>query len=136
MGAAAGSEAIWRSLGIVVVTTFVFWLAHVYAHALAASLDRTDEFSLGEVRRIARHEWPLLQAAAIPSLCLAVGGLGLVARATAYWLAIAYGVAALVFWGLVFARQIGLSRTATLAVVLVNAAFGLSVVALKVFVDH
>ena len=78
VAAADASEAIWRSLGIVVVTTVVFWLAHVYAHAIASSVDRSAAFSLAEVRRIARHEWPLLQAAALPSLCLVAGGLGLV----------------------------------------------------------
>lgn len=136
VAAADANEAIWRSLAIVVVTTSVFWLAHVYANALAASLDRTDEFSLAEVRRIARHEWPLLQAAVVPSLCLAAGGLGLVERTTAYWLAIGLGAAALVSWGLLFARQTGLSRTATLLVVFVNASFALCVVSLKVLVDH
>ncbi len=136
VAAADANEAIWRSVGIVVITAFVFWLAHVYAHALAASLDRTDQFSFAEVRRIARHERPLLQAAAVPSLCLVAGAVGLVETATAYWLAIGFGVTALVFWGLVFARQTGLSRSATVAVVLVNATFGLAVVGLKVFVDH
>lgn len=136
VAAADTNDAIWRSFGIVVVTTFVFWLAHVYAHALASSLDRTDEFSLGEVRRIARHEWPLLQAAVVPSLCLAAGAVGLLERPSAYWLAIGYGVVALLWWGLLFARRTRLSRAATFAVVLVNAAFGLSVVALKMFVDH
>lgn len=136
VAAADASEAIWRSLGIVVVTTVVFWLAHVYAHAIASSVDRSAAFSLAEVRRIARHEWPLLQAAALPSLCLAAGGLGLVELTSAYWLAIGVGVAALTWWGLLFARQTGLSRTATFVVVLVNAAFGVCIVALKVFVDH
>jgi hypothetical protein len=136
VAAAAGTSVIWRSLGIVLVTTFVFWLAHVYANALAAGLDRTDEFSLAEVGRIARHEWPLLQAAVVPSLCLAAGGLGLVEDATAYWLAIGFGAAALVSWGLFFARQTGLSRTATLIVVFLNASFALCVVSLKILVDH
>ena len=35
IAAADGSTEIWRSLGIVEVTVIVFWLAHVYAHALA-----------------------------------------------------------------------------------------------------
>ena len=136
VAAADANDAIWRSLAIVVVTTFVFWLAHVYAHALAAGVDHGEELSFGEVRRIARHEWPLLQAAALPSLALLAGALGLIERKTAYWLAIGIGVAALVTWGLVFSRQAGLSRPATCAVVLVNASFGLCVVALKAFVNH
>jgi hypothetical protein len=136
VAAADVSEAIWRSLAMLLVTTFVFWLAHVYAHALAVSLDGSARVSLAEVRRIARHEWPLLQAAAIPGLCLVAGGVGLVERETAYWLAVAFGAAALVWWGLLFSRATGLSRSATVGVVVVNASFGLAIVGLKVFVDH
>jgi multisubunit Na+/H+ antiporter MnhG subunit len=136
VAAANVDEAIWRSLAIVLVTTFVFWLAHVYAHALAASLDDSDRLSGRRVRRIARHEWPILQAAAVPALCLVAGGVGLLEHDTAYWLAVAFGAVALVWWGLLFSRKTGLSRAATVGVVVVNAAFGLAIVCLKVFVDH
>ena len=136
VAAADGSEAIWRSLGIVEVTVLVFWLAHVYAGALAASLDGKEPLSRREIRRIAGREWPLLQAAVVPSLALIAGGLGLIASRTAYWLAIGFGVAALVWWGLLFARKEGLSRRVTCVVVLVNASFGLCIVALKEFVGH
>ena len=42
VAAADGSDAIWHSLGIVEVTVLVFWLAHVYAHALAWRLDSNE----------------------------------------------------------------------------------------------
>lgn len=136
VAAADGSDAIWRSLGIVEVTVIVFWLAHVYAGALALSLDTDEPFSRRELRRIARREWPLLQAALVPSLALIAGGLGLISSRAAYLIAIGFGVVALIWWGLLFARKAGLSRSATCAVVLVNAAFGLCIVALKEFVGH
>lgn len=136
VAAADANDAIWRSLAIVVVTTFVFWLAHVYAHALAAGVDHGEELTFSEVRQIARHEWPLLQASALPAIALLAGAVGLIERKTAYWLAIGIGVAALVTWGLVFSRRARLSRTVTCAVVLVNASFGLCVVVLKAFVNH
>jgi hypothetical protein len=129
-------ENIWRSLALVLVTTSVFWLAHVYAHALAASLDARRSISLGVLRRVAVHEWPLLQAAVVPGLVLAAGGLGLLGTMTAYRLSVAYGVAALVWWGFVFARKERLSTHATVAVVLVNASFGLFIVAMKELVGH
>lgn len=136
IAAADANDAIWRSLAIVVVTTFVFWLAHAYAHALAAGVDHGERLTYGEVRQIARRELPLLQASAVPALALLAGAVGLLERETAYWLAIGIGVVALIWWGLLFSRQVGLSRTATVAVVLVNASFGLCVVALKAFVNH
>jgi hypothetical protein len=129
-------DLIWRSEAILVVTTLVFWLAHVYANALASSLDERTKFSGGAIRRAATHEWPLLQAGVVPSLALAAGGIGLVATRTAYWIAIGFGVVMLVWWGLVIARKERLGRAATWAVVLVNASFGLCVVALKEFVSH
>lgn len=136
VAAADGADAIWRSLGIVEVTVLVFWLAHVYAGALAWSLDSNEPFSRRQVRRLAGREWPLLQAAVIPSLVLIAGGIGIIATRTAYWIAIGFGVAALVWWGLLFARKEGLGRGATYTVVLVNASFGLCIVALKEFVGH
>ena len=136
VAAADGSVAIWQSLGLVEVTVVVFWLAHVYAHTLAWSLDRNEQLSRQGVRRIAGREWPLLQAAVVPSLVLLAGGLGLLAPRTAYALAIGFGVVMLVWWGLLFARKEGLARGMTCAVVLVNASFGLCIVALKEFVNH
>ena len=136
IAAADTSATIWRSLGIVEVTMIVFWLAHVYAGALAWSIDGNETFSRREVRRVAGREWPLLQAAIVPSVALLVGGIGLIETQLAYWLAIGYGVAALIWWGLLFARKERLGRGATIAVVLVNASFGLVIVVLKEFVSH
>lgn len=130
------STEIWRSVGILEVTVVVFWLAHVYAHMLATSLEGSTTISRRDFRRVALHEWPLLQAAVVPTIVLLAGALGLIGTLTAYWLAIGYGVAALVWWGLLFARKEGLGRRATVAVVLVNAAFGLCIVVLKEFVNH
>ena len=45
IAAADASHTIWRSLGIVEITMIVFWLAHVYAGALARSLDSDETFS-------------------------------------------------------------------------------------------
>jgi len=136
VAAADSSDAIWQSLGIVEVTVIVFWLAHVYAHALAWSLDSNERFSRRGLRPIARKEWPLLQAAVVPSLALLAGGFGLIATNTAYWIAIGYGVVMLVSWGLIVARQERLSFVATCAVVTANAFFGLVIVLLKEFVNH
>ena len=136
IAAADSSTAIWQSLGIVEVTVVVFWLAHVYAHALAWSLDSNEQFSRRGLRPIARNEWPLLQAAIFPSLALLAGGLGLIGTQAAYRIAIGYGVLMLVLWGLIFARRERLSGWATSAVVLANAFFGLAIVLLKEFVNH
>ncbi len=136
IAAADGSTEIWRSLGIVEVTVIVFWLAHVYAHALAWRLDSNQGFSRESLGRIGAAEWPLLQAAVVPSIALVAGGIGLISARAAYLIAIGYGVAALIWWGFVFARKERMSVLATTAVVAINASFGLCIVLLKEFVSH
>jgi len=136
IAAADFHENLWRTLALLLVTGAVFWLAHVYAHALALSIDERETFSRSEIRRVAAREWPLLQAAVVPSLILFIGAVGLLGTMTTYRLAIGYGAAALIWWGFVFARKEHLSRTATVAVVVVNAAFGIFIVLLKELVSH
>jgi hypothetical protein len=136
IAAADFHENLWRTLALLLVTSAVFWLAHVYAHALALSIDESETFSRAEVRRVAGREWPLLQAAVVPSLILLIGAVGLVGTMAAYRLAVGYGAAALVWWGFVFARKESLSGKATIVVVIVNAAFGIFIVVLKELVQH
>jgi len=136
VAAADGSVEIWRSLGIVEVTVIVFWLAHVYANALAWRLDSNEGFSRANLGRIAAGEWPLLQAAIVPSIALLAGALGLISARAAYWIAIGFGVVALISWGFIFARKERMSVLATTAVVVINASFGLCIVLLKEFVSH
>jgi len=136
IAAADFREDLWHSLLLLLVTSAVFWLAHVYAHALALSLDEQDRFSRAEVRRVAGREWPLLQASFVPSIILLIGALGLLGTKLTYRLAIGYGAAALIWWGFIFARKERLSRKATALVVVVNAAFGIFIVLLKELVQH
>ncbi|MSO95613.1 MAG: hypothetical protein EXQ81_07450 [Thermoleophilia bacterium] len=130
------SLTIWRSLSIVTVTIGVFWLAHVYAGLLAWSIESDEPISYRQVRQFAFREWPLLQAVVVPALALVAGGIGLIEYRTAYAIAIGYGAASLIWWGLLYARNEHLGRRATLVVVLVNALFGLGIVVLKWFVGH
>ena len=55
----AGSRAFpddaWHIAGVVVVTSVVFWLAHVYAHGLEHSVAHDEHLSLSELGRIARR---------------------------------------------------------------------------------
>jgi hypothetical protein len=57
-------------------TMLVFWLAHVYADAVAQRLEREDPLTWREVWNIAKYEWPGLQAAvpALVALSLSLGG--------------------------------------------------------------
>ena len=115
----------------------VFWLAHVYAHALAWRLDSNEGFSRASLRPDrARASGRSCRPRSSPRSRSSPVGIGLISARAAYWIAIGYGVAALIWWGLLFARKERMSVLATTAVVLVNASFGLCIVLLKEFVSH
>jgi hypothetical protein len=121
---------------LVAVTGAVFWLAHVYAHALAESLQRDERLTLAELRTIARHELAIEEAAVFPIVGLLLGTLGVFSDNTAYWLAFLFGMIVLVGQGFRFARIEHLGALRTLAIVSANAALGLILVGLKLFVSH
>jgi hypothetical protein len=118
----------------VAVTSLVFWLAHVYAEGMARQLDRSRPLRRAEIRDVAAHEWPIVQAAAPVLVALGLGWAGAVSRDVSVDLAIGVGVAALAGWGFLIARRSGMSPLGTLGAVALNAAFGLAIVVLKVAV--
>ena len=63
---------------LVVVTSVVFWLAHVYAHGLAHSVIHDEHLSLAELRGIARREGSIVGAAVPPLAALLLGAVGAV----------------------------------------------------------
>jgi hypothetical protein len=80
------------------VTMLVFWLAHVYADAVAQRLEREDSLTWREVWSIAKYEWPGLQAAVPALVAVGLGWAGALSTLTAVRLAIALGVVALLAW--------------------------------------
>ena len=121
---------------LVLATTVVFWLAHVYADALADSIHRGEHLTRRELMQIARRESSIIEAAVAPVLLLALGSLGLLSVRTAAWLAFLAGLIVLVTEGFAFARAEKLGALATLVIVAANLTIGLSLVALKLWVTH
>jgi hypothetical protein len=70
----AGSRAYPDDAGriavLVVVTSTVFWLAHVYAHGVADSIGREEHISLPDLRRMARREGAIVEATLPPVVAL------------------------------------------------------------------
>jgi hypothetical protein len=133
-GAKAYPDDTTRIAVLIAVTTTVFWLAHAYAHTLAHSARTNAHLTVSEVRRIGRHEAPLVQAG-VPSIAvLLLGSLDVLEADTAIWLAIVFGLVVLAVQGFVFARVERLGPAGTVAVVAVNLGLGLLLVALKLLV--
>jgi hypothetical protein len=135
---AAGDEelGLWRIATIVASTIVIYWLAHVYAATLGATIRTNERISVAAVRRVAANEWPLLQAAALPLLAIVLGALDVLARETALWIAVLIPIASLFAWGVVYARRERMSRLGTIAVASVTAFFGVVVVILKGLLYH
>ena len=126
----------WKLAGIVASTAVVFWIAHLYAHALSESITLTRRITFDELAHIARREAGLLFAAAAPIAALVVGATTVVRETTAVWLALAIGLVTLAVEGLRYARLESLGRAGTVAAIVANVSLGLLVVALKVALAH
>jgi len=129
-GISSGQLLFW-----VVVTMLVFWLAHVYAEGVARRLERDRDLAAADVGELLADELPELYAMLPALAALALGWIGVLSRTAAVDLAIGIGVATLAATGFVIARRSRMSPSATAASVAINGAFGLAIVALKVFIE-
>jgi hypothetical protein len=134
--AAAANQTAGRAAVFVVVTTTVFWLAHVYAHALGHSVARGRRVDWPEVKSIAIRESAMLQASVPPTLVLLLGAFGVLTDDVAQWLAMVTGLVMLTTQAVLYARIERLGIRGTVLSVGINLAFGLAIVVLKVFVSH
>jgi len=135
-GAPAFKDDLWHLFAIVVVTTLVFWAAHIYAHGLAESLQLERRITRSELGQIAHRERAMGLAVVLPAAALVLGALGLLRGYLSIWLALGLGVAALATQGLRYARLERLSPLGTAVVVGLNLALGVCLVLLKVIVVH
>ncbi|HZE29121.1 MAG TPA: hypothetical protein VE055_03415 [Gaiellaceae bacterium] len=126
----------WKIVVLLSVTALVFWLAHVYADSLAHVVSENQHLSLAELRRIARRESSIIEAAIPPVAALLLAVFGLISTRAGVWIAYGLGLGVLIASGLVFARVERLGWPATLAVVALNVALGVILVALKLVVTH
>ncbi len=118
----------------VVVTTIVFWLAHVYAESTARRLTMDRNIRPSEILVVAREEGTMVLAAIPTVLVLSLAAFEAFGRTLALDLALAVGIAELVGLGYVIARRSSFRFWATVGSVLLTASFGLIIVTLKVAV--
>jgi len=126
-----------NALATVVVTVVVFYLAHVYAGTVArmAADEGHGDFALS-VRAAARNSRGLLLAALLPLATLLLGVTRVIDDDTAIWTALIVDVVALGVLGWLAVARWNSSFWARLASALITAAFGMIVMALKVFIHH
>jgi hypothetical protein len=137
MAVIAGSAADpghGKALWLTVATLFVFWLAHVYAQTLSHHLRGARRLEWPAVKAAMVEEWPLLEGPIPILVVLALGELHVLEGRLAVRLALWFGVAELVTWGVLYARRQRWSWPPALAAGAVNGLFGLAIVLLEVIV--
>jgi hypothetical protein len=117
-----------QTLFTVAATILVFWVAHVYADALASAADWRGALQmLSEERAMVFTALPTL-------VVLAVGALHVLTRVQAVVVSITIGVITLVVLGAIAAHRFEHSRWRVAITAAGGGAFGLAVVALKVLI--
>ena len=135
----AGSDVeqdLWRLAAIVATTVVVLWIAHVYAHGLAESIQVGRSLDADELASVARRELAIPLAAVTPLAALVLGAVGVLGDDTAVWVAFVLGLVTLAVQGLRYARVERLGRGGTVLAIGVNLFLGVAIVALKIFVAH
>ena len=135
-GAKLYEHDLWHLCAIVATTVLVLWFAHVYSDGIGESLELGRRLTVDELGSIARREWAIPSAAAVPIAFVALGALGVFAARTAIWLAFGAGVATLSVQGFRYALLERLTVFGTLVTVALNIGIALVLVVLKVVVAH
>ena len=99
----------------VLATTFVFWIAHVYAEVLGQRMEAEGVADARELRRCRARGVAAGRGVAAAVLCLLLGVVGIVKTDTAVYIAIGAGVVELFGYGIAAGRKLRLSTGATIA---------------------
>lgn len=121
---------------MLIITGLVFWAAHAYAHWVGERQLTGTPWSWGEITRVSRREWSIVEAALLPAAAVAISpvlGLGLSGTA---WLALAVAIAQQVTWACLGAVRASASRRQVAVEGAVNLVLGLILMAAKVAVGH
>ena len=122
----------WALAVILLVTGFVFWLAHVYAETVATV---HGGWHIGSIWRGMRHEWPLIFASIPPAVAAAASSIfDDLSPADGAWLALGVAILEQQAWALAAARRAGNRGTDLTRTMLLNIGMGAIIVALKLAV--
>ncbi len=100
-------ESARAMTGSVFGSMLVFWAAHAWSEIVGARIAEGPAFSVRSALVIACREWPLVEAAGLPTAVLALAWAGAWSRETGAMLAFAAAVVQIVGWGLLAARRSG-----------------------------
>ena len=102
--AGAGARTMTAAL---LGSMLVFWAAHVWSDVVGERIELGEAFRPRDALLIARREWPLVEAAALPSILLALAWAGAWSRETGARLALTAALVQVVAWGFAAGRRAG-----------------------------
>jgi hypothetical protein len=117
-------------------TMFVFYLGHLWSTIVGERLDVGRAFEVRHAVEIARAEWPLVEAAFVPSVALVLGRAGVLSRDHAVDAAAAICVLQLVGWGFVVGHRAYDKWWQAVLAGLVDGGLGVAIVALELAIVH
>jgi hypothetical protein len=85
----------------------IFWLAHAWSEVVGERISAGAAFRSRQAHVIARREWPLVEAAVLPTLLLALAWIGVWSRETGAVLALAAAIVQITGWGVIAGRRSG-----------------------------
>jgi hypothetical protein len=114
----------------------VFWLAHVWSTIVGERIHQGRQFTVRRAAKIARAEWPLIEATFLPVLALLLGWAGALGRNAAVTLALVACILQLFGWGFVVGRRAYDRGLHAVFAGLVDGALGVALVALEIAIIH
>ncbi len=122
------------AIAALVVTAFVFALAHSWADAMKACVEEGSPLTVRHLLRTFAQEWPIVRAAFPSVLALVPAVLGLYTVATGFWVATVINVVLLFVWGVEMRRLAGGTVVQIAVSGLFSAGFGVLLAVMKVVV--
>ena len=102
----AGEDARTMT-GTLFASMLVFWLAHAWSEVVGEHVAAGPSFRARRILVVARREWPLVQAAVVPSVLLALAWAGVWPREIGAVLALLSAVLQITGWGFVAGLRSG-----------------------------
>jgi len=131
-----GAPTLGELVGVLLVTGIVFWLAHVYARLVGERVATGDPVTWLEIRRVGRHEWPMVEAAILPCIVATLVHLLHGSDVMAAWAALIAAVAGQVGWAVAATVRSGASTLVVIVSGVANLVLGAVLVLLKGMLTH
>jgi hypothetical protein len=130
IAAAVGHLEETRLVIAILATAFIYWLAHLHARTLGDAVKHRTH-PKDALREALAETWPILAAAAVPSVILIVTQLAGAEVRTAAWIAVIASAILLTVYSFFAGRRGGLGLGGSLVSASVGAALGILVILMK-----